>query len=137
MTPAAPTHQSRGHSDRKAGNLSLQDDAILWDLEERFWTGGLDSARVTTANNAVMIFPYPSGILQGEHIWNRLKQETPWRSIQMTDRSTMRQGAFVVLAYRVSAERAEVQIYEALCASTYLHDDDTWLRTSHQRTPIT
>lgn len=35
----------------------MQEEATLWDLEEHFWTGGLDSARATTAKGAVTIFP--------------------------------------------------------------------------------
>jgi hypothetical protein len=115
----------------------MRDEATLWDLEERFWTGGLDSARATTAKDAVMIFPYRAGILQGDRIWDRLKQGTRWRSVGMTDRSLTQRGALVVLAYRVSAEQADAPIYEALCASTYLHDEDKWLRISHQQTPVT
>jgi hypothetical protein len=118
-------------------SLTMRDEATLWDLEERFWTGELDSARATTAKDAVMIFPYPAGLLQGDRIWNRLKQGTRWRSVGMTDRRLMRRGALVVLAYRVSAEKADAPIYEALCASTYLHDEDRWLRISHQQTPVT
>jgi len=38
----------------------MQDETNLWDLEERFWTAGLDSARATTAESAVMVFPFPS-----------------------------------------------------------------------------
>lgn len=137
MTPAAPGPRNRGHSIREAGSPSAQDDETLWDLEERFWTGGLDSARATTAKNAVMIFPYPAGILQGDQIWSRLKPGTSWRSIEMADRSAVRRGALAVLAYRVLAETADVPIYEALCASTYLLDEDEWRRMSHQETPIT
>lgn len=114
----------------------MSDEAILWDQEERFWTGGLDSARATTARDAVMILPYPDGILQGDHIWSRLKQATPWRSIRMTDRSFSRRGAVAILAYRVSAEKADMPICEALCASTYLHDEDGWVRMAHQQTPV-
>jgi hypothetical protein len=41
-----------------------------------------------------------------------------------------------VLAYRVSAERSDEPIYEALCTSTYLNDDGKWLRLAHQQTPV-
>lgn len=116
--------------------MTTQDAASLWHLEEQFWSGGLDSARTTTAKDAVMIFPYPSGILQGDRIWQHLERETPWRSVEITDRSAVRRGALAVLSYRVSAEKADAPIYEALCASTYVHDDGKWLRMSHQRTPV-
>ncbi len=114
----------------------MQEEATLWDLEEHFWTGGLDSARATTAKGAVTIFPYPAGILQGDAIWDRLKTGSPWRSVSMTDRNFTRQGDVVVLAYRASAEKPDAAIYEALCASTYLRDEGKWLRMSHQQTPV-
>ncbi|AHD00900.1 DUF4440 domain-containing protein [Leisingera methylohalidivorans] len=114
----------------------MRDEAALWDLEERFWTGGLDGARAATAQDAVMIFPYPEGILQGGEIWERLKRKTPWRSVEMTGRSLRRRGDLAVLAYRVSAEKAAAPILTALCASAYLRDNGTWIRMSHQQTPV-
>ena len=44
----------------------MADDDELWNLEERFWTGGADSARQLTAKGAIIVVPYPSGILQGD-----------------------------------------------------------------------
>ena len=83
-----------------------------------------------------MIFPYPPGILQGDQIWTHLKQSTVWRSVVMAERRVMRCHDIAILTYRVSAEKADVSIYKALCASTYLNDDDTWLRISHQQTMV-
>lgn len=114
----------------------MQQAATLWDLEEHFWTGELDNARATTAKGAVMIFPYPDGILQGDAIWQRLNSAFPWRSIEMTDRNLTRQADIAVLAYRATAERQDAPIYEALCTSTYLRDDKKWVRMSHQQTPL-
>ena len=59
-----------------------------------------------------------------------------WRSVVMSERHISRQVNIAVLAYRVSAERDGVPIYEALCTSTYLNDEGTWLRLSHQQTPV-
>ncbi|PWE28413.1 hypothetical protein DDZ14_18905 [Maritimibacter sp. 55A14] len=106
-------------------------------MEEHFWTSGEDTARATTAANAVMIFPYPPGILQGDHIWNHLRERTGWRSVSMAERRVTRCGDIAILTYRVSAEKPDVPIFKALCASTYLHDDDRWLRISHQQTAVT
>ena len=47
-----------------------------------------------------------------------------------------RQDNIAALAYRVSAERDDAPLFEALCTSTYLKDDDTWLRLTHQQTPV-
>lgn len=112
------------------------DDAVLWDLEERFWTSGLDSARTSMAKDAVMILPYPAGILQGDQLWNHLKRSSGWRSVKMSEKSARHRGDLAILSYHVSAEKADVPVYEALCASTYLHDDEKWTRISHQQTPV-
>ncbi|RLK07283.1 hypothetical protein [Ruegeria conchae] len=123
--------------DRRQGGTPGLDNAILWDLEARHWTSGADSARTVTATNAVMILPYPPGILQGEQILEHMKKNTGWRTVEMKDRSQIRQGAIAVLAYRVFAEKSGSPIYEALCASTYFLDNGRWLRLSHQQTPTT
>ena len=117
-------------------------DEDLWRLEEAFWTSDRDSARATTAAGAIVIFPYPPGILQGDDILAHLPADTGWRLIEMADRSINRRGAVAVLAYRVRAQKPdgpiqEAPIYEALCASTWLSDAGSWQRLSHQQTPVT
>lgn len=114
--------------------MTIEDD--IWSLEERFWTAGADSARSLTATGAVLVFPYPAGILQGDAIWETMGRAPRWRSVVMRDRVMTRQGDTAVLAYRASAEREGAPIYEALCASTYLRDDDTWVLMAHQQTPL-
>ncbi len=115
----------------------MHPDEDLWRLEEAFWTSGRDSARATTAEGAIVIYPYPLGILQGDDIWAHLPANTGWRMIEMADRSVNRQGVVAVLAYRVQAQKPGSPIYEALCASTWLNDAGRWLRLSHQQTPVT
>lgn len=113
------------------------DDDTFWELEERFWTQGAESARHMTARNAVFVFPYPAGILRGDSLWQEADVAQRWRSVVMSERVCSVQGAIAALAYRVSAERAGTPIYEALCTSTYIEDDEVWLRLTHQQTPFT
>lgn len=108
----------------------------LWEMEERFWTEGADSARHMTAKNAVFVFPYPTGILSGTDIFREANVAQRWRSIRMTETFFAIEGDVAVLAYRVSAERGNDPIYEALCTSTYLRDNDHWLRLTHQQTSV-
>jgi hypothetical protein len=138
-TRPAPTRASKSpdHAAHKAGTLSPREQGVLWDMEERFWTSSADNARATTANNAVMILPYPPGIFQGDHIWPLLRERTGWRSVVMAERRVIRSGEIAILTYRVSAEKPDVAIYKALCASTYLKDEDNWMRLSHQQTTVT
>ena len=103
-------------------------------MEERFWTEGADSARNMTAKNAVFVFPFPAGILSGTDIFREASVAQRWRSIRMTETYFAFKGDVAVLAYRVSAERGDAPIYEAVCTSTYLRDTDQWLRLSHQQT---
>lgn len=113
----------------------MTDKDDLWALEERFWTDGADSARTLTAKGAVVVFPYPAGILQGNAVWGDEAVAQRWRSVEISERLVTLKNDIAVLAYHVSAERAGTPIYEALCTSTYLRDDDKWLRMAHQQTP--
>ena len=114
----------------------MTDEATLWDMEERFWTQGADSARKMTAKNAVFVFPYPAGILSGDTLFREPDVAQRWRTVAMTECTLSIQGNIAALAYRVSAERGDTPIYNALCTSTYLRDDDQWLRLTHQQTPV-
>lgn len=113
----------------------MKTDSTLWDMEERFWTQGAESARLMTAKDAVFVFPYPAGILRGDALWRETDVAQRWRTVVMNERHMSRQDKIAVLTYAVSAERSGEPIYEALCTSTYLKDDDKWLRLTHQQTP--
>ncbi len=113
----------------------MTDEDTLWDMEERFWTEGADSARTMTAKGAVLVFPYPVGILRGNDMWRESQVAQRWRSVILSERCFVREKDVAVLAYHVSAERDEIPIYEALCTSSYLNDVGTWQRIAHQQTP--
>jgi hypothetical protein len=89
-----------------------------------------------TAKGAVFVLPLPAGILQGDALWREKDVAQRWRSVEMSERYLSRQNDIAVLAYRVSAERGDEPIYEALCTSIYLNDDGKWLRLAHQQTPV-
>lgn len=111
----------------------MHDD--LWKLEESFWLGGADTFRSNMADGAVMVFPFPAGILQGEAIERSVADAPRWRSVVMKDRTATIRGNVAVLAYRAEAEREGEPIREMLCASTYLREDGGWRLISHQQTP--
>ncbi len=119
---------------KRASIMTNEDE--LWDLEERFWTEGSDSARHMTAKDAIFVFPYPAGILQGDSLWRESDVAQRWRSVVMSERCVRQERDVAVLAYRVSAERSDIALYEAFCTSSYLHDDGNWLRIVHQQTPV-
>ena len=134
MIAVAQTTRLPSHAAHVSGTLSPPEQGVLWDMEEHFWTGGADLARTTTARDAVMVLPYPPGILQGDQIWIHLRHKTGWRTVVMSERRATRCRDIAILTYRVSAEKPDVPLYKALCASTYVTDDGTWLRMSHQQT---
>jgi hypothetical protein len=87
------------------------------------------------ADGAIMVFPYPAGILQGERITEGVAGAPRWRSVVMADRTLTLRGNVAVLAYRAEAEREGEAIRTMLCASTYVRDGDGWRLISHQQTP--
>lgn len=110
-------------------------EETLWHLEERLWTSGRDAARSMMASGAILVLPYPDGILQGDALWSHPGVNTGWRLVEMTDRSMTRQADVAVLAYRVRAEKPGGPPHAALCASTWLNDAGHWRRLAHQQTP--
>lgn len=107
----------------------------LWQLEESFWLGGAETFRSTMADGAIMVFPYPAGILQGAKITEGVASAPRWRSVLMDDRVTNIKGNVAVLAYKAEAEREGEPIRKMLCASTYVREGDGWRLLSHQQTP--
>lgn len=114
----------------------MTDEDTLWAMEERFWTEGADSARSMTAKGAVLVFPYPVGILRGNDIWRESQVAQRWRTVAFSEHCFTREKDVTILAYHVSAERDDTPIYEALCTSSYLKDNGTWRRMVHQQTPL-
>ena len=114
----------------------MADEEDLWRNEERFWAEGAESARAMTAKGAVFVFPFPPGILKGDAVWRESVVAQRWRSVVFSKRYFKQENGVAILAYRVSAERNDIPIYQALCTSTYLKDDGKWLRMAHQQTPV-
>ncbi len=113
----------------------MSDESELWRLEESFWLGGAETYRSAMADGAIMVFPYPAGILQGEKITDGVTSGPRWRSVLMKDRAANIRGNVAVLAYKAEAEREAEPIRQMLCASTYLREDGSWRLMSHQQTP--
>jgi hypothetical protein len=136
MTVSTKTARTPPHAAHKSGALSPREQDDLWDMEEHFWTSGADNARATTATNAVMIFPYPPGILQGDQIWAHLRRGTGWRSVIMAERRVTRHRDIAILSYRASAEKPTCRSTRR-SAPPHTSTMTTWLRISHQQTIVT
>lgn len=114
----------------------MSDESDLWRQEETFWLGDVEKFRSAMTDGAIMVFPYPAGILQGEKITDGVASAPRWRSVLMKDRAANIRGDVAVLAYKAEAEREGEPIRQMLCASTYLREEGGWRLMSHQQTPV-
>lgn len=74
-------------------------DPDLVRLERGFWLEGACFFRAHMAEGAVMVFPPPVGLLQGEAILQALEGVPRWRSLEMTGCREIRHGDTAALAY--------------------------------------
>lgn len=107
----------------------------LWRAEESFWLDGPAFYERWMMADALMVFPEPVGIVEGNDILAGLRHGPRWGSVDIRERSHTRAGDTVVLAYRAIGTREGSEPYIALCSSTYIRDADNWKLLSHQQTP--
>lgn len=114
-------------------NVVANDD--IWQCEERFWLDGQTFYRKHMDANAQMVFPDPIGILKGTEILKSLAGSPRWETVEFQEQSCIQARDTTVLAYRATGKRAGATPYSALCSSTYVRRDVTWMLISHQQTP--
>ncbi|SDE11097.1 hypothetical protein SAMN05421538_10463 [Paracoccus isoporae] len=107
----------------------------LWDMEKRFWLDGPDFYKSSLASDARMVFPPPVGILAGKQIVEGLKQGPRWQSVDFEEKTETGSGNTAVLAYKATGQRENDDPYVALCASTYVKSEGSWVLLAHQQTP--
>jgi hypothetical protein len=112
-------------------------DESLLALERRLWNADEDTYRDVLAEEAVMVFPEPTGVLERAEILESVASGDRWRRVEFTgDRTLEVDDGVVQLVYEARAERREGgSTYEALVTSTYVREDGSWKLTSHQQTP--
>lgn len=109
----------------------------LWALEKRRWLDGAEFYERQLAPDAAMVIPYPSGLQDRVAALSGQCPARQWEAVELHDQSVTRHGETVLLSYRVVAWRdCCPEPLRASCASTYLDDDGTWLRLSHEREPL-
>ncbi len=87
------------------------------------------------AEQAVMVFPF--GVLGREDALSSMNQAPPWSSYTISDAQVVPLGAeSATLVYRVVAQRAGDEKYEAMINSTFVRSDGQWLLALHQQTPV-
>ena len=110
----------------------------LWSREKRHWLEGAEYYERQLAPDASMAIPYPDGIQDRIAALSGLRPARQWEAVELHDQSMSRRGETVLLSYRVVAWRDCCSSpLRARCASTYLDDDGSWLRLSHEQEPIT
>ncbi|MFC6723881.1 DUF4440 domain-containing protein [Halobium palmae] len=110
----------------------------LLKLERQLWNADEEFYQETLAEDAVMVFPAPTGILTRTDILGSLSGGDRWRSIDFSEVRVIEIGdGTAQLVYRAAAERTEDgSEYSALIATTYLQENGTWSLISHQQTPV-
>lgn len=109
----------------------------LLELERQLWNADREFYRETLSEDAMMVFPEPTGILERSDILDSLGGGGRWQSIEFGDVRLVESGDDIAqLVYRAVAERTEDgSEYSALVTTTYVRENGTWNLLSHQQTP--
>lgn len=110
----------------------------LASLEERFWTGDADFYRDHLADDALMAFPQPVGMLTRDATIRSIEDAPRWRDVGIHDAQVVRlTDESAVLAYRALARRGpDEPPYSAQVSSVYVRRDGSWRLAFHQQTPV-
>jgi len=110
---------------------------ILVEMEERFWTDGEDFYREHLADEALMAFPEPAGVMERDATVEAIAQAPRWKVVEFEEVRVLRPGPEVaVLVYKAEAQRPEQEApYSAVVSSLYVRRAGTWRLAFHQQTP--
>lgn len=110
----------------------------LLQLERQLWNAGEDFYRRTLNEDAVMVFPEPTGVLERSAILDSLAGADRWSQVDISDvRLVALEEAVAQLIYRADAERRQDSSqYQALITTTYVRENGSWKLLTHQQTPI-
>ncbi len=110
----------------------------LWTLEKTDWLDGAEFYERQLGPDASMILPFPAGLQDRLAALKGLCPAQRWQAVELHDQQLKREGALVVLTYRATAWREACGTpVKLLCASSYLEDEGSWTRISHDQQPIT
>ena len=110
----------------------------LLELERQLWNADEEFYRDTLSEDAVMVFPEPTGILERSAVLESLGGADRWRRIEFDAERLLEVDDDVVqLVYRAVAERNEDgSEYTALITTTYVEANGSWQLLTHQQTPV-
>lgn len=116
--------------------MSLEKD--LLNLEEHFWKGEHSFYRANVAEEGLMVFPPPAGILSKAEVMESVEKGQRWIDVAfdqvhfqpMTDDA-------ILLVYQAAAYRSGQEgPYRAFISSLYVRDGENWFLAFHQQTPL-
>ncbi len=109
----------------------------LFQLEEQFWRGDAAFYRRNLADEAVMIFPDPAGVMIKDEICSSIDASPRWEDVLLEEHRVMELDELaVLLTYRATAARGGELPYVARASSVYVRDGDGWKLAFHQQTPL-
>ncbi len=109
----------------------------LWQFEEQFWLGGAEFYERMLAPEALMVLPFPAGILDRLNTITSIQAGTRWQHVAFHSKRLIRPNPdTAVLVYAVAAGReAPSTPYHAQCSSTYVCAGGQWQLVLHHQTP--
>ena len=108
-------------------------------FERDFWdaAGNGDFYREHMADEGLMIFPAPYGIMAKDATVAAVESSSPWSKVELSEVQLVSLGGATAVVYRADAERADGSPYAAFITSLYVQrDGGTWQLAVHQQTPI-
>lgn len=116
--------------------MTVTDIHAIWELELGFWLNGPEHYRRHVAENAMMVFPYPTGLLVGQDIVSALEEAPRWNSVDFVWKEQALREELITLAYEAVGRRDGAAPYHALCSTAYMQGDKQWKLLLHQQTPL-
>lgn len=109
----------------------------LLERERQFWKADEEFYQKHLAEDTVMVFPEPTGILERPEILESMGGTDRWSTIEFSNERLLEiSDEAVQLVYRAVAERSgDASEYVALITSTYIKENESWRLISHQQTP--
>jgi hypothetical protein len=112
-------------------------EETLLDLETRFWYGDRAFYEEYLADDAVMVFAEPVGMLTREETITSIAGSQRWAEVHI-ENSRVRHPSdgIALLTYHCTAEREDdEEPYNALATSVSVTVDGAWKLELHQQTP--
>lgn len=112
-------------------------DNIVIEREKGFWIGSAEYYERWLAQEVLMVFPEPAGVLLRDKVLAGIRAGARWASVEMSDICMRSVGTTaVMLSYRARARKAgSAAEYSARVGSVYFSEGNEWKLAFHQHTP--